>query len=104
MPALLLLDLDNTLADREGAFLAWARVKAREWAPTDPNAVAYLVEQDDDGMSPRHHFFSAVGERFRLQLPVETLVADYRRQARVVLLRHRRFRRVHRRRRAGLGA
>ncbi len=28
MTALLLLDLENTLAAREGAFLAWARVKA----------------------------------------------------------------------------
>jgi hypothetical protein len=29
---LLLLDLDNTLADRERAFLAWAQAKMREWA------------------------------------------------------------------------
>lgn len=80
MTPLLLLDLDNTLADREGAFLAWARVKAREWAPTEPNAVAYLVEHDGDGMCPRREFFSAVGARFGLQRPVDTLVADYREQ------------------------
>src|SRR5918996_5823634 len=78
--ALLLLDLDDTLADREGAFLAWARVKAGEWAPADPKAVAYLVEQDEDGMRPRHEFFSAIGDRFGLRLPVDGLVADYRRQ------------------------
>ena len=53
MAALLLLDLDNTLADREGAFLAWAQARAREWAPSDPDAVAYFVEQDADGMRAR---------------------------------------------------
>lgn len=78
MAALLLLDLDNTLADREGAFLAWARAKAREWAPSEADAVAYLVEQDADGMCPRDEFFSAVCERFALQHPVETLLAEYR--------------------------
>lgn len=52
MTALLLIDLDNTLADREGAFLAWAQAKAREWAPSDPDAAAYLVEQDADGIRP----------------------------------------------------
>ena len=60
MTALLLLDLDNTLADREGAFLAWANVKAREWAPTEPDVVDYLVRQDDDGMRPRHEFLAAI--------------------------------------------
>ncbi len=80
MTGLLLLDLDNTLADREGAFLAWARVKAAEWAPADRTAVAYLVEQDDDGMCPRREFFSAVADRFRLQWPVDKLVADFQRQ------------------------
>ena len=36
MSGLLLLDLDDTLADREAAFLAWAEAKVWEWAPTDP--------------------------------------------------------------------
>lgn len=80
MAALLLLDLDNTLADREGAFLSWARARAREWAPTEPDAVTYLLEQDDDGMCPRREFFSAVSERFGLQHPVDKLVADYRQE------------------------
>ncbi len=78
--ALLLLDLDDTLADREAAFLAWARDRVREWAPTEPDAVAYLVEQDGDGYRPRPEFFSAVVVRFGLQRPVEILVAEFRRQ------------------------
>jgi HAD superfamily hydrolase (TIGR01549 family) len=78
MAALLLLDLDNTLADRERAFLAWARTKAGEWAPTQADAVTYLVDQDADGMRPRDEFFADVRERFGLQARVETLVAEYR--------------------------
>jgi len=78
--ALLLLDLDDTLADREAAFLAWARDRVREWAPTDPDAVAYLVERDSDGIRPRPELFAAIVARFGLQRPVETLLAEYRRQ------------------------
>ncbi len=40
MAAVLLLDLDNTLADREGAFLAWAQAKAEEWTANERGAVA----------------------------------------------------------------
>ena len=80
MTGLLLLDLDDTVADREGAFLAWARTKVEEWAPNDHGGIAYLNEHDDDGMRPRHAFFAAVRERFGLQHPVEALTADYRRE------------------------
>ena len=73
MAALLLLDLDNTLADRERAFLAWAQAKTREWAPGDPDAVAYLVEQDADGMRARDEFFSALTARFGVRRPVLAL-------------------------------
>lgn len=80
MAGLLLLDLDNTLADREAAFLAWAQIKVDEWAPNDPGAVAYLIEQDDDGNRPRCEFFSDVCGRFGLQHPVDALIAGYRRE------------------------
>ncbi len=82
---MLLLDLDNTLADRERAFAAWAQTKVEAWAPDERDAVAYLIEQDDDGIRPRHEFFSAVRERFGLQHPVEELVAGYRRELRDTL-------------------
>jgi len=85
MASLLLLDLDNTLADREAAFLAWARARAVEWAPADVDAVAYLVEHDDDGIRPRREFLAAVSEHFGLRRPVEELVADYRREVRRAL-------------------
>jgi HAD superfamily hydrolase (TIGR01509 family) len=76
---LLLLDLDNTLADREAAFLTWAREKAAEWAPDDPGAVAYLVEQDCDGVRPRSEFLAAAAGHFGVHRPVEELLAGYRR-------------------------
>lgn len=69
--AVLLLDLDNTLADRESAFLTWARRKAAQWAPNDSGAVAFLVDQDDDGIRSRRAFFSAASDRFALRRPVE---------------------------------
>jgi len=85
MAALLLLDLDNTLADREGAFLAWANARAREWAPSDPDAVAYLVEQDADGVRARDEFFAALAARFGVQRSLESLIADYRSELRAAL-------------------
>lgn len=85
MAALLLLDLDNTLADREAAFLAWARARAQQWAPNQPEAVEFLVEQDADGMCPRADFFALLAERFDLNEPLEGLVADFRRELRAAL-------------------
>jgi len=85
MAALLLLDLKNTLAHREGAFLAWAPSRVQHWAPDEPGAVAYLIEQDDDGVRPRHELFSAVRERIGLQRPVEALIAEYQRELREAL-------------------
>ncbi|MCA1681234.1 MAG: HAD family hydrolase, partial [Actinobacteria bacterium] len=70
MAAVLLLDLDNTLADREAAFLTWARSKAKQWAPNQPDALEFLVEQDADGMCPRADFFALLAERFGLSEPV----------------------------------
>ena len=84
MAAVLLLDLDDTLADREAAFLAWARSKAKQWAPNQPDAVAFLVEQDADGFRARHEFFALLAERFGLTEPLETLIADFRRELRAV--------------------
>ena len=85
MAAILLLDLDNTLADREAAFLSWARSKAAQWAPEQADAVAFLVEQDADGMCPRAEFFALCAERFSLSEPVEALLADFRQELRAAL-------------------
>lgn len=75
---LLLLDLDDTIADREAAFAAWARAKAAQWAPDDADAVAFLVEQDASGFRPRDELFALLAQRFALRDPVDVLVADFR--------------------------
>ncbi len=85
MGAVLLLDLDNTLADREAAFLSWARSKARQWAPNQSDAMAFIVEKDADGMCPRLELFALLAERFGLNEPVGALVTEFRRELRAAL-------------------
>ena len=82
---LLLLDLDDTIADREAAFAAWARAQAARWAPDDGDAVAFLVEQDASGYRPREELFALLAERYALREPVEALVADFREALRAAL-------------------
>ncbi|MCO8276421.1 HAD family hydrolase [Actinoplanes sp. TRM 88003] len=57
---LLLLDLDNTLIDRAGAYAAWAlgRFGASE--------VPWLVEQDRDGYRTRDELAGVIAERYSL--------------------------------------
>lgn len=45
---LLLLDLDNTVADRATPFEHWAETQLDQWAPGDQGAMAFLHEQDGD--------------------------------------------------------
>src|SRR4051794_19390382 len=61
--ALLLLDLDNTVADRAAAFEHWMTCKLAVWSPTDPGARPFLVREDADGVSPRREFLATVAER-----------------------------------------
>ena len=82
---LLLLDLDDTIADRAAAVVAWAGAVSQQWAPDDADAVAYLVEQDADGYRPREELFAVLAERFALCEPVEVLVADFRDALRAAL-------------------
>jgi len=62
---LLLVDLDNTLIDRAGAFARWARefASARGGSPAD---AAWLVTADRDGLESRERLAAMVGERFGL--------------------------------------
>jgi len=62
MAAVLMLDLDTTIADREAAFLTWAESKAKQWAPNQPDAVAFLVEEDADGIRARDEFFALLAD------------------------------------------
>jgi FMN phosphatase YigB (HAD superfamily) len=71
MPAgLACFDLDNTLIDRDGAFLAWA-----EWwtaqAALGVAAVNWLVAHDNGGFTPRPDLFAAFGERFGVTVSVD---------------------------------
>lgn len=80
---LLLLDLDNTVADRAAAFEHWteqllARCVPDLDGPARADARAFLAAEDRDGVRPRREFLAAVRERFELDAPIEALLADYR--------------------------
>jgi hypothetical protein len=55
----------------------------------DSGAVAFLVDQDDDGIRSRRAFFSAASGRFALRGPVEELISEYRRELREALPNYR---------------
>jgi putative hydrolase of the HAD superfamily len=75
---LALFDLDNTLADRDGAFEAWARERAAAWQPADPDgALAAIRELDGDGLRPRPAFVADLRARFALAETAEELHAGF---------------------------
>ncbi|MEV6524348.1 HAD family hydrolase [Longispora sp. NPDC051575] len=72
---LLLLDLDNTLVDRTGAFRLWAK----EFLPVigAPDAdLEWLMKLDGDGFTPREEVASAMRARYLLDAAVEDIVAE----------------------------
>jgi len=75
---LLLLDLDNTLVDREGAFHRWA-VRFVGLHDGGPDDMQWLVEADADGYRAREDVALAVGARFGLpSSSVQKLVTELR--------------------------
>lgn len=75
---LLLIDLDNTLIDRAGAFSRWARdfVSARGGGES---GVRWLEEADRDGLRPREQLAAMASERFALDARAAAgLLADLR--------------------------
>jgi len=74
---LLLVDLDNTLIDRAGAFARWARefTSARGGSAAD---AAWLVAADRDGLESRERLAAMIGERFGLDCRAEGLAAELR--------------------------
>jgi putative hydrolase of the HAD superfamily len=62
---LLLVDLDNTLLDRAGAFGRWARefASARGGSAADAQ---WLVAADRDGLEPRERLAAIISDRFGL--------------------------------------
>ncbi|MGH1491330.1 MAG: HAD family hydrolase [Acidimicrobiales bacterium] len=80
---LVLIDLDNTLSDRAAVVESWAKEFAQDWSlPND--AVASILETDNDGYSSRREVLASVCERFAIDAPVEQVLAAY--QSRVVEL------------------
>jgi putative hydrolase of the HAD superfamily len=71
-----LFDLDNTLLDREAAFIGWARRFCDTWRLPD-GAVAELIVGDADGMRPRDELLAEVRDRYGLDDPVEALLEAY---------------------------
>ncbi|HWH02040.1 MAG TPA: HAD family hydrolase [Pilimelia sp.] len=72
---LLLLDLDNTVLDRAGAFRAWAeRFLVRIGAPAGD--LEWLVSIDADGLTSPWDVADALVARYRLAVPVIDLVEE----------------------------
>ncbi|WP_329477326.1 HAD family hydrolase [Kribbella sp. NBC_01484] len=70
MPRLACFDLDNTLIDRDGAFLAWARWWVGR-AGLGADAVDWLVAHDNGGFTPRPQLFAGFRERFGVAVSVD---------------------------------
>jgi len=75
---LLLVDLDNTLIDRAGAFVRWAREFASVRGGGEADA-RWLVSADRDGLESRERLAALISERFGLDGRGEAgLVAELR--------------------------
>lgn len=73
---ILLIDLDGTLVDRNGAFTAWARTFLTQLSADDPDGsnLAWLLAADRDGYTPRADLAVALKTRFNLGAAVPDLV------------------------------
>jgi putative hydrolase of the HAD superfamily len=70
---LFLIDLDNTLIDRSGAFERWAARFIGELGG-GPDDLAWLIKADADGYAPRSQLAGAIRDRFGLPHTRELLV------------------------------
>jgi putative hydrolase of the HAD superfamily len=70
---LLLLSLDNTLIDRDGAFRAWGRDFLEKIGAPDYD-IDWLTSVDADGMTPDWDLADAIQERYRLRITSLDLV------------------------------
>ncbi len=72
---LLLLDLDNTLLDRDGPFRAWGeRFLAGIGAPSTD--IDWLLSVDADGLTDRWDVADAIRDRYALRIPSIDLVEE----------------------------
>jgi putative hydrolase of the HAD superfamily len=65
---LLLLDLDNTLLDRAGAFRAWGKGFLAEIGAPDSD-IEWLMSVDADGLTDRWDIADAIRDRYGLRTP-----------------------------------
>ncbi|WP_368499430.1 HAD family hydrolase [Herbiconiux sp. A18JL235] len=70
---LLLVDLDNTLLDRAGAFVRWAEHFAGEYALGE-DAVSWIVGADRNGHTPRAELAAAIVGHWQLDVEPTELV------------------------------
>lgn len=74
-----MLDLDNTLADRETSVRAWAQEFVEDHG-LDTEAANWILEQDNDGYSSRQAVFESIHDHFRIKDSVENLLSRYQRR------------------------
>lgn len=77
MTLTVLLDLDNTLVDRAGAFARWAAAFTAE-SGADADALRWLLEADGDGYTPRAELAGRIRSRFGLAADVPSIVERLR--------------------------
>lgn len=74
-----MIDLDNTLADRQGAVVAWINEFVEEHA-LPMHAVDWFLATDRDGYAPRRQVVAALVTQFKLRSDVDELLAAYQRR------------------------
>ncbi len=80
---LVMIELDNTLADRAAAVRAWIGQFCRE-RNLPVGADEWIHEQDQDGYAERRTVFESITSKFALSDAVDDLLDEYR--SRVVAL------------------
>ena len=77
MESFVLFDLDNTLVDRQLAYLHWARAFAAD-RHLGEAAVQVLCDADDDGFASRETVFETARNKLKLTDSVTELISEYR--------------------------
>ena len=62
---LIMIDLDNTLADRSAAVTAWAMEFCAKWSLSE-GELSWIIAEDNDGYSARVDVLQAIHSRLRL--------------------------------------
>lgn len=76
---LVMIDLDNTLADRCSAVSAVAHEFCSQH-DLPAGSYQWILEHDQDGYADRRGVFEAIRSRFALSAPIDSLLAAYRSQ------------------------